>query len=124
MTTWPFVQDVHKQDDVTFTTEPAFEGCWFRYEDMPDYGGESSSVNLRCLRVVRETPKCVVLDDWGRQRWVLKDARKRFAYPTVALARESFLKRKRHQVSYLAAQHDHARRVLAAAETHFATQEA
>lgn len=87
---------------------------WYRFDDSPyESGGRPY---LTELRVVRETPKCVVLDHYGYEKLVLKEARKRFAYPTVELAAESYRIRKSHQIAYLAARHDTARENLKAAK--------
>jgi hypothetical protein len=100
--------------------QPAIEGGWFRYEDRAAYDDYSPArIVLRCMRVIRETAKGVWLDDWSVPRFVLKDARKRFAYPTIELARKSFLIRKRHQVGHLSRQHDHAVAILKRAEELF-----
>lgn len=115
-----FIEPTALINDVEFTEPEPVEGAWYRYEDYPGSDWASPQITLRRLRVIRETPRCVVLDDWSRERYVLKDARKRFAYPTIELARDSFLRRKRKQVAYLSAQHDHAAAVLKAAEAHFA----
>lgn len=68
------------------------------------------------LRVIRYTPKCVVLDLWGREYRVLLNARKRFAYPTRELAMESYIRRKELQIRWTQAQHDRAVEFLASAE--------
>lgn len=94
--------------------------AWYRYEDHPGYDWASPEIRMRRLRVIRHTPKGVWLDDWSVPRFVLNDARKRYAYPTKELARESFLKRKRKQLGYLSTQHDHVAAVLKTAERIFA----
>lgn len=53
------------------------------------------------MPVLRETAKTVVLNYFGTEKRVLKDARKRFAYPTVELALESYIKRKDHHIRRL-----------------------
>lgn len=87
---------------------------WYRYIDS-DQEWSRDPYELT-LRVIRYTPKCVVLDLWGRQHFVLLDARKRFAYPTRELAMESYIARKRMQIGWTQAQHDRAVEFLAAAE--------
>jgi hypothetical protein len=55
-------------------------------------------VSIHEYRVTRETPKGVWLDNG---RFVLRDARKRWACPTRDEAVESFLARKRRQLRLL-----------------------
>lgn len=86
---------------------------WYRYHD-PSLSGDEPWCQY--IPVMRETPKCVVLDDCGHQRYVLKDARKRYAYPTKELALESYIIRKQHQIRWTAAQHDVAKENLETAE--------
>jgi hypothetical protein len=64
--------------------------------------------------VLRETPKGVWLDlgGWMPPRFVLRDARKRYACPTKAEAWESFVARKRAQLRILTAQVAHVEEVL------------
>ena len=84
---------------------------WYRYEDrrysdpnFDDYEPSSYSshvrVVLRKYPILRHTPKGVWLG-WSEydRRFVLKSARKRFACPTIEEAKESFLARKRRQIS-------------------------
>jgi len=63
----------------------------YRYE-MDPYGPPL----FMEFRVLRETP-CgfwIALDTWGDQeKWVSKTGRKRYAYPTEELAKESFIAR-------------------------------
>lgn len=87
---------------------------WYRYVDS-DQEWSRDPYELT-LRVVRYTPKCAVLYLWGRQHFVLLDARKRFAYPTRELAMESYIARKRMQISWTKSAHDRAVENLAAAE--------
>ncbi|RWH49569.1 MAG: hypothetical protein EOQ80_06590 [Mesorhizobium sp.] len=104
-------------DDVKFYDDasPLATG-WYRYEDSSAY---HSSIHLRRFRILRETPKGVWLDDYGQERFVLKDAKKRWAYPTIELARESFLIRKQKQVAHLENYLAHAKAVRDAAEKFF-----
>ena len=93
------------------TDEPT---VWYRYIDS-DQEWSRDPYELT-LRVIRYTPKCVVLDLWGREYRVLLNARKRFAYPTQELAMESYIRRKELQIRWTQAQHDRAVEFLAAAE--------
>lgn len=93
------------------TDEPT---VWYRYIDS-DQEWSRDPYELT-LRVIRYTPKCVVLDLWGREYRVLLNARKRFAYPTRELAMDSYIKRKQMQIGWTQAAHDRALENLAAAE--------
>lgn len=71
---------------------------WYRYWDTkPTEGTTDLGVRLQELNVLRETEKTVVLDYSGTEKRVLKNARKRWAYPTIKLARDSFRIRKKKQ---------------------------
>lgn len=87
---------------------------WYRYIDS-DQEWSRDPYELQ-LTVVRYTPKCAVLDLWGRKRFVLLDARKRFAYPTRELAMESYIRRKELEIGWMRARHDRAVDNLAAAK--------
>lgn len=87
---------------------------WYRYVDS-DQEWSRDPYELT-LRVIRYTPKCVVLDLWGRQCRVLLNARKRFAYPTRELAMASYIRRKEREISITAARHDQAVEYLNAAK--------
>ena len=93
-----------------------------RYAAMLDeferpIGGGGSYVSVRTYPVVRETPRGVWLEsagDYGQDRFVLRDARKRFACPTLNEALESFRARKERQLKILTAQIRHVRKCLEA----------
>lgn len=89
---------------------------WYRFVDPWTTGDEPY---LCHIPVKRETPKYVVLDEYGLERFVLKDARKRYAYPTQELALDSYIIRKQRQIQYAAATHDAAKENL---ETALAVQ--
>jgi len=83
------------------------EEFWYRYEDRSystiiDADREifGSEVKLECrqYRVIKHTPKGVWLDVYGRKRFVLNSAIKRFACSTRVLALESFIARKDRQI--------------------------
>lgn len=60
----------------------------------------TSSAHIHCLSipVLKETPKGVWIGyHWDDRRFVLRDARKRYACPTKLEALESFRQRKRRQ---------------------------
>ncbi len=65
--------------------------------------------------VIKTTPKGVWLKKgwWGQKRFVLRDAKKRFACPTKAEAKESFISRKKRQISILTTQLNSAKEALA-----------
>lgn len=93
-------------------TEPVL---WYRYEDVQyaprldenENAMDSGmlSVELRSFAVAKTTPKGVWLRQFGGDdRFVRREARKRFACPTQKEALESFIARKERQQSILSAQ--------------------
>jgi len=69
---------------------------WYRYHDYATTGGVR--VALQTFKVIRHTPKGVQLDlGLGESRFVLQNARKRFACPKKDEALDSFKARKRRQ---------------------------
>jgi hypothetical protein len=88
-------------------------GVWYRFIDPWTVGEKPYRITIP---VKRWTTKCVVLNDYGKERFILKNARKRYAYPTEALALDSYIIRKQRQIQHAAATHDNARENLAAAE--------
>lgn len=91
---------------------------WYRIEDrrysVADEWGDHSytrtEVVLLKFNVASYTPKGVWLRQFFAKRWVRYDAHRRFACPTVALALESYLARKRKQAAIYQARADNARR--------------
>lgn len=88
---------------------------WYRYIDREyndGWAGPDRKIILVELTVVEETPKTVVLVRKGDARYftlnyigiekkrVLKNARRRWAYPTKALALNSYKIRKDWQAGY------------------------
>lgn len=108
------------EEGIKVYEEPLRDGWWCRYDDTPGYDYGKPEIHFRQFPIKRETAKCVVIDEYGHDRFVLKKARKRYAYPTRELARQSFLIRKRKQRGYLASKHDHVVDVLKKAEELFA----
>jgi hypothetical protein len=51
--------------------------------------------------VIKKTPHGVVLDEYGKRRFVLDNARKKYASPTEEEALASFHARKRRQIAIL-----------------------
>ena len=86
---------------------------WFRFID-PWIAGEQPV--LCRINVKRHTPKGVWLNDYGAEKFVLNDARRRYAYPTEALAINSYIERKKAQIQHASNTHDRAVENLAAAE--------
>lgn len=102
--------------------KPQVGDTWYRYEDhrvghADEYGDlVSVSVQLshREYTVTKVTPKGVWLT-WGfggSNRFVLVDARKRFAHPTKEEALESLMARKTSQIRILEKQLEYARTAL------------
>jgi len=78
---------------------------WYRYTDfLIDTDPICVSIELKTYLVIRHTPKGVWIDtrfdlaEKSRKKFILKDAMKRFACPTIEEAKESFLARKRKQL--------------------------
>ena len=78
--------------------------------------GRDICVFLTRLSVVARTPKGVWLGYGGhkKDRFVLDGSGKRYAYPTVEAAWDSYQRRKSRQLGYLAAQHDHVSAIVTA----------
>ena len=87
----------------------------YRFEDYlcgDEYSVEVK-VHLREFEVLRTTPCGAWIEgQYGRKRFVLKDSRKRYAHPTVDEARESFIARKKRQLSIYQARARTAERAL------------
>lgn len=92
---------------------PKVGDTWYRFEDRryanlddDDFVVSQLAVELKELRVKKVTPKGVKLvaaccwnRDWDIDlRFVLLDAKKRYAHPTKELALKSFVARKEAQV--------------------------
>lgn len=98
---------------------------WYRMNDCRysvadewgDHAYTQMRVEMREYPVLRHTPKGVWLDDYSeRGRFVLRDARRRWACPTREDAVESFLARKRRQAGILNARLEMVRSAIAHAE--------
>jgi deoxyribodipyrimidine photolyase-like uncharacterized protein len=63
--------------------------------------------------VAKETPKGCWIDVYGKRKFILNDAVKRYACPTKELALQSFIARKRRQCAILRAQLENAEGLLA-----------
>lgn len=103
---------------------------YFRYEEVrrgtgyTDEGGEYVStgsyveLQLREFRVIKQTPCGVRIDDWRSPhgRFISRDWNKQWACPTVELARQSFIARKRRQAGILEAQLRQAKEAMQLAQ--------
>ena len=83
---------------------------WYRYDDTPGEGGVY--IAKRAFPVLRYTPKGVWLNVWGTDRFVRRDALKRFACPTLKEAQLSFRARKSRQLAILKGQERRVRVAL------------
>lgn len=84
---------------------------WYRCHDWTADDGIPRFTIYR-YRVLKETRCGVWLGVGGRKRFVLNDARKRFAYPTVSEAWESLHARRRRELSILTHRVEYVRKVL------------
>lgn len=105
---------------------------WYRYDDyqtaapLDEYdnpiGESNTELVLRRYAVVKTTPKGVWLTQvfgvshvpgfMADKHFVLRDANKRFACPTIAEAKTSFIARKNKHIRILQRQIDNAKRAL------------
>lgn len=77
---------------------------YYRYEDHPGYLPGSAVVTLCTFTVLKTTPRGVwIRYTWKDKKFVL-NSRKRYAYPTMELAMESFKARKVKQMGHLTRQ--------------------
>lgn len=90
-------------------------GSLCRYDSNAYGEGYEFIVNvaLNHYEIKRKTPKGCWIDIYGTEKFVLDNARKRWAYPTEELARESFIARKQSQIQHLKRQLEHAEAALA-----------
>ena len=86
-------------------------------DEWGDSTGSRPDVVLRKYGVIKHTPKGTWIDEgWDSKKFVLRDARRRWACPTVEEAEESFMARKRRQLSILQAHQRHVEDVMAMVE--------
>jgi hypothetical protein len=101
-------------------SKPQVGDTWYRYEDLrhadvnefDDIGPTYVKLHVRTYKVSKVTPKGVWLSYFhigGICRFVLLEARKRFAHPTKEDALESFKARKAKQIRILEKQLEHVR---------------
>lgn len=97
---------------------------WYRYQDslragsyIDDFesmiGPSQVVVTLYKYRVIKHTPKGVWLEHRGGKKFVLKEARRRFAAPTVVEAKRDFIARKNRQIGIYSARIETAEKALA-----------
>lgn len=90
------------------------EKILYRYQGHSSHyegGGVEHRIYLNTYPIFRETEKTYFIYDYDKVRRVLKDARKRFAYPTKELAWNSFKHRLSWRISRLTSQLDDARSI-------------
>lgn len=106
--------------------------CWYRHEEIytappvdeweRNIGEGGVTIHLRKFKVIKHTPKGVWLilyNDQEVQRFVLRDAHKRYACPTLEEAQVSFLARKRRQLTIYEARAKGIRKTIEKAEQEF-----
>lgn len=85
----------------------------YRYEAcINSEDAHYDQVHLIEFSVIRQTPKCYVICFFGKDKFVLKEARKRFAYPNKVDALNSFKIRCNWRMRYAKRDIDRAERVL------------
>lgn len=80
-----------------------FNETLYRYIGTAEHyegGDQLFNIYLYKYPVMRKTAVCDVIDDHGRERFVNRYGKKRFAYPTLKLAANSFKIRCRWRKSY------------------------
>lgn len=107
---------------MTTATSPAKVGdTWYRYEDhryaslteWDEISSVSVQVDEQTYKVAKVTPKGVWLSiGFGDRRFVLLDARKRFAHPTKEEALQSLKARKEAQMRILRTRLGYAERAV------------
>jgi len=110
--------EVHPRDYETSSRADHFRfiGHWMWIEGEPG-PGPTPMFYVDQFRTIRETPKgrwivSIYESDWAietghaQRHFVLDDARRRYAYPTLDLAWESFVIRQRHRLQHVRNQID------------------
>jgi hypothetical protein len=69
---------------------------------------EGHTIFVLAFRVDRKTKRGCWIEDYGRERFILNDSRKRLAYPTKEEAMDSFIHRKVKHIAILRSQIDRA----------------
>jgi hypothetical protein len=83
---------------------------YYRYYEVSTTSGVE--VYFCTFIVLKKTTKGVWIDNYGNKKFVLNDARKKFACPTKGLAKESFIARKKRQIQILNKQLQKAKAAL------------
>lgn len=87
---------------------------WYRYYDLQSV--TEPEPELAEHRVIRHTDKGVWIEHWSGEKFIRKDARRRFAYPTKELALDSYIQRKKKQIQHAENLLTHAKAMLHQAE--------
>lgn len=92
---------------------------FYRYDI--DYGEREIYVVCRRFKLLRETPKgyWITIDStyfYSWKKWISKDSRKRYAYPTKEEALNSFIIRKKKQIKHCERDMRNAKTALSIAE--------
>lgn len=92
---------------------------YYRYYDV-GWDEYSFQIHLERFRVVKKTPRGAWIEETHgypvKKRFVLDGARRRYAYPTKALALNSYRIRKRWQIGYCKNKIDRANAILGITE--------
>ena len=73
----------------------------YRYEiEYKNPDNDATDLRLRELRVVDETEKTLVVEDWSRRRRVLKDSLNGYAHLTKEDALDHLIRRTRKRISW------------------------
>lgn len=91
---------------------------YYRYEDVryappadecgERYGIGDLKVELRKFDVKKHTPKGTVINYYNQRKFILREANKHFACPTIEEAKASFIARKKRQASIHRARYEQA----------------
>lgn len=84
---------------------------WYRFEDVQTEDGRPR-FHLMAFTVIKTTPRGVWLGYGSRKRFVLNDARKRYAYPTQSEAWESMVARRSRERAILRARSEYVANAL------------
>lgn len=77
------------------------EIVFFRYQYRFFYGEEKPEIYVLEFYLVKETPKGFWITDEQFVRWIPKQSKARFAYPTLEEAKTNFIKRNELRVRIL-----------------------
>ena len=88
---------------------------FYRYVDVDIYG-IGIVIEIRDYNLIRTTEKGYWIKRHGKERWVSKNSKKRFAYPSKEQALENYVARKKRQIIILETQLNRAKTALYQAE--------